>query len=58
MKYCEWVVREGWGESYWGHTPCKQGFNYLSKTSKVAYLKECYEKLNERMKLIEKENEE
>ena len=28
MEYCEWAVREGWGNSYWGSTPCKKGFNY------------------------------
>lgn len=26
-----------------GHTPCKSGFNYLSKTNKVSELKDCYE---------------
>lgn len=43
MSYCEWAVREGWGNSFWGHTPCKPGFNYLSKTNNVKYLKDCYQ---------------
>ena len=43
MEYCEWAVREGWGNSYWGSTPCKKGFNYLSKTNRVSQLKDCYE---------------
>lgn len=43
MEYCEWAVREGWGNSYWASTPCKKGFNYLSKTNRVSQLKDCYE---------------
>lgn len=43
MEYCEWAVREGWGNSYWARTPCKNGFNPLTKTNKVSQLKDCYE---------------
>lgn len=43
MEYCEWAVREGYENTFWGNTPCKKGFNYLSKTKRVSDLKDCYE---------------
>lgn len=30
-KECNWVIRPGTHNSYWAFTPCKSGFNYLSK---------------------------
>jgi len=42
-EYCEWAIREGKDDTLWAYTPCKNGFNYLSKAYKVEYLKVCYE---------------
>ena len=40
---CKWVVREGRCNTYWAFTPCKKGFNYLSKARKVTEIKPQYE---------------
>ena len=32
---CKWVVREGTYDTFWAHTPCKDGFNYLSKVKRA-----------------------
>lgn len=41
-KECNWVIRPGTCNSFWGFTPCKPGFNYLSKINKVEDIVECY----------------
>ncbi len=28
---CNWTVRSGTKNTFWAFTPCKKGFNYLSK---------------------------
>ena len=40
---CKWVVRFGTDNTLWAHTPCKPGFNYLSKTNKVEELEDLYD---------------
>lgn len=40
---CKWVVREGTQDTYWAYTPCKPGFNYLSKVHKAVDIPEAYE---------------
>lgn len=42
MGICKWVVREGTSNSYWAFTPCKKGFNYLSKIKKVDEIEKTY----------------
>lgn len=42
MKTCKWVVRPGSNNTYWAYTPCKSGFNYLSKINKVDEIEETY----------------
>ena len=42
MEVCNWIVREGYHNTFWAFTPCKRGFNYLSKVSKVTEIKETY----------------
>ena len=46
MATCKWIVREGTNNSFWAYTPCKRGFNYLSKISKASEIKKAY---NERV---------
>lgn len=43
MSKCRWVVREGTSDSYWAFTPCKKGFNYLSKVNRVEEIETAYE---------------
>lgn len=33
--YCLWRVRPGNNDSFWAHTPCKPGFNPLTKINKL-----------------------
>lgn len=40
---CKWVVREGTLNTYWAYTPCKKGFNYLSKTHDAKDIKRIYD---------------
>ena len=42
MTTCKWTVREGYGNSFWAFTPCKRGFNYLSKVNKADQIEETY----------------
>lgn len=42
-KQCKWVVRPGTEGTYWAYTPCKKGFNYLSKAKTVDDIKTQYE---------------
>ena len=47
METCKWVVREGTHNTFWAFTPCKNGFNYLSKVHKASemnYHDRCYRK--------------
>lgn len=30
-KYCEWKYRPGTNQSHWAYTPCKSGFNPLTR---------------------------
>lgn len=41
-KYCKWVIRPGTSGSLWAHTPCKHGFNYLSKISRPSEVEDAY----------------
>ena len=40
---CKWVVRPGTNNSFFAFTPCKKGFNYLSKVKTVDAIKDVYE---------------
>ena len=40
---CNWVVRPGTQNTFWAYTPCRRGFNYLSKVHKASYIKSSYE---------------
>ena len=40
---CKWVVREGTYDTFWAHTPCKDGFNYLSKVHTAEQIKPTYD---------------
>ena len=35
MNTCIWHIREGLNDSYWAFTPCKRGFNYLSRAKTI-----------------------
>ena len=39
---CRWVIREGTNNSYWAFTPCKRGFNPLTKISRSEEIKDAY----------------
>ena len=39
---CVWKIRSGTNNSFWAYTPCKPGFNYLSKISKPEDIIEVY----------------
>ena len=40
---CQWVVRDGVNNTFWAYTPCKRGFNYLSRINKVERIKPFYD---------------
>ena len=40
---CKWTVREGTYDTFWAYTPCKSGFNYLSKIHKADQIKSTYD---------------
>ena len=40
---CKWTVRPGMNNSFWAFTPCKNGFNYLSKISRAEEIKDAYD---------------
>lgn len=41
--YCKWVVREGTNNTYWAFTPCKKGFNPLTRVNKKEHIRKAYE---------------
>lgn len=43
MKYCKWVCRPGTAGSFWAYTPCKPGFNYLSRINRWEDIKDAYD---------------
>lgn len=43
MKECKWVVRPGFGGTFWAYTPCKNGFNYLSRVNRKETIKPFYD---------------
>lgn len=42
-QVCRWIVREGTSVKYWAFTPCKKGFNPLTKVSKMEHIKPEYD---------------
>ena len=40
---CKWTIRPGTNNSLWAYTPCKRGFNYLSKVHTVEQIKPTYD---------------
>lgn len=40
---CNWIVRPGMNNSFWAFTPCKKGFNYLSRINRAADIKDAYD---------------
>ena len=40
---CKWIVREGIGFPFWAYTPCKRGFNPLSRIKKAEQIKPFYD---------------
>jgi len=40
---CKWIVRSGTNDTFWAYTPCKSGFNYLSKVKKAEQIKAAYD---------------
>ena len=40
---CKWTVRPGTNNSFWAFTPCKRGFNYLSKVKTIDAIKDAYD---------------
>lgn len=40
---CKWIVRNGTNNTFWAYTPCKRGFNYLSRTNKADQIKSLYD---------------
>lgn len=43
MTRCKWTVRDGTNGTYWAYTPCKRGFNYLSKARMAEQIKSEYD---------------
>ena len=43
MDKCKWTIRPGTAGALFAYTPCKPGFNYLSKVKKVENIKLVYE---------------
>ena len=43
MDKCKWTIREGTNNTFWAWTPCKAGFNYLSKINKTEDIKPIYD---------------
>ena len=39
---CRWIVRPGTCNTFWAYTPCKPGFNPLTKISKPEHIKPVY----------------
>lgn len=42
-SFCKWVVRPGTNDSLWARTPCKSGFNPLTRVTRVSDIKDAYE---------------
>ena len=38
-EICKWKVREGTNNSFFAYTPCKPGFNYLSRSNNLESIK-------------------
>ena len=41
-SYCKWVVRPGTNGSFWAHTPCKSGYNPLTKINRANDIEDAY----------------
>jgi len=41
-EICKWGVREGTNNSFFAYTPCKPGFNYLSRYNNLEGIKKVY----------------
>lgn len=41
-EICKWTVRPGTNNSFWAYTPCKPGFNPLTRVSKVSEIESAY----------------
>lgn len=42
LTTCRWTVRPGTSSTFWAHTPCKPGFNYLSKVNNAGQIESAY----------------
>lgn len=40
---CDWIIREGTRDTFWAYTPCKSGFNYLSKVKRADQIQPTYD---------------
>ncbi len=47
--YCKWIYRPGTGNSHWAFTPCRPGFNPLTRISNSAPVDGCADWYNNRM---------
>lgn len=43
MQKCNWVVRPGTRNTFWAYTPCKPGYNYLSRVTQKDHIKPDYD---------------
>ena len=41
-SFCKWVIRPGTNNSFWAHTPCKHGYNPLTKVKRVSDIEDTY----------------
>lgn len=41
-KFCKWVIRPGNHDSLWAFTPCKTGYNPLTKVNRVSEVEDAY----------------
>lgn len=42
VGYCKWTVRPGNNNSFWAMTPCKHGYNPLTKINKLSQIEDTY----------------
>ena len=40
---CKWTISLGTNNSLWTYTPCKRGFNYLSRVYTIEQVKPAYD---------------
>lgn len=40
---CVWVIRPGTANTFWAYTPCKRGFNYLSRVRVASEIRAAYD---------------